>query len=67
VAEGSFFNYNLATFGGKVYGSATHNPFLTEALLLASIAEVEATYGVPPQSGRNAREELRRLRQRAGI
>jgi hypothetical protein len=67
VAEGAYFNYNLATFGGKVYGSATHNPFLTEALLLASIDIVETTYGVRPQSGRNAGEELRRLRQRTGI
>jgi predicted CXXCH cytochrome family protein len=65
VAEGALFNHNLATFGGKVYGSATHNPFLMEALLLASIQIVEDTYGIPPASGLDARRELRRLRERA--
>jgi predicted CXXCH cytochrome family protein len=66
TAEGAYFNYRLATFGGGVHGSATHNPFLTEALLLASIDAVEAEYGVPPGSRRSAQEELRRLLARAG-
>lgn len=64
TAEGSYFNYRLATFGGKVQGSTTHNPFLTEALLLASIAAVEDQYGVPPASGRDASAELARIKAR---
>lgn len=46
VAEGAFFNYNLANHGGDVYGSTTHNPFLMESLLEASIDAVEDEYGV---------------------
>ncbi len=46
VAEGGFFNYNLATHGGEVYGSTTHNPPWIRALLDASIVAVEAEYGV---------------------
>ena len=54
VAEGAFFNYALAEFGGTdrpdpllaYSGSATHNPFLTEQLLISSIAAVEDEYGV---------------------
>jgi hypothetical protein len=46
VAEGGFFNYNLATHGGEVYGSTTHNPPWIRALLEASIVAVEAEYGV---------------------
>lgn len=45
VAEGAFFNYHLATFGDDVYGATTHNPFLTEALLIASMQVLEDTYG----------------------
>jgi predicted CXXCH cytochrome family protein len=67
VAEGALFNYYLATFGGRVQGSTAHNPFLTEALLLASIQAVEDAYGVPPPSGFDAGRELRRLRDRTGI
>ncbi|MFQ5746751.1 MAG: cytochrome c3 family protein, partial [Gemmatimonadota bacterium] len=47
VAEGAFFNWNLATFGGSVTGSAVHNPFLSEALLLASVQAVSDEYGIP--------------------
>ena len=52
VAEGSLFNYHLAIFGNAdfgtntVVGSAAHNPFLTEALLIASLDAVEEEYGV---------------------
>ena len=46
VAEGALFNYNLATFKGKVTGSTTHNPFLIRALLIASEDAVEEEYGV---------------------
>ena len=46
VAEGAFFNYNLAIHGGDVKGSAMHNPRLIPALLEASITAVEDEYGV---------------------
>ena len=46
VAEGGFFNYNLATHGGEVYGSATHNGPWIRDLLAASITAVEDEYGV---------------------
>lgn len=47
VAEGAFFNYNLAIHnGGEVYGSTTHNPFLIRELLQASIGAVNREYGV---------------------
>jgi hypothetical protein len=51
VAEGAFFNYNLATYSGtNYYASTTHNPFLTESLLLASIDAVQTEYaGLFPQ------------------
>ncbi len=44
VAEGALFNQRL----GAITSSATHNPFLTEALLLGSIQAVEDEYGVAP-------------------
>jgi len=54
VAEGAFFNYALAEFPGTeridsrmvFAGSASHNPFLMEQLLIASIDAVEEEYGV---------------------
>ncbi len=48
AAEGSQFNLELARFPG----AAVHNPFLLEALLQASIDELETRYGVsaPPRS-----------------
>jgi predicted CXXCH cytochrome family protein len=54
VAEGAFFNYHLATFGqtgfgtNTVVGSSVHNPFLVEALLIASQQAVQDEYGVSP-------------------
>ncbi len=54
VAEGAFFNLELAEFGNQdfgtntVLGSTVHNPFLVEALLLASSQAVEDEYGVAP-------------------
>ncbi len=47
VAEGAEFNAGL----GDIRSSAIHNPFLTEALLLASIRIVEDTYGVSASVG----------------
>lgn len=75
VAEGVFFNLNLANFGGaqgepatqkSVAGSATHNPFLVEALLVASMAEVEDTYGISAGANVDWRAELRAILRRAG-
>ena len=57
VAEGALFNHSLAEFGGEsfgtntVVGSAVHNPFLVEALLIASQQAVEDEYGVSPSPG----------------
>ncbi len=50
VAEGAIFNYHLALHGGSPLGSSTHNPFLVEALLIASQQAVEDTYGVAPST-----------------
>lgn len=44
VAEGANFNAGL----GDIESSAVHNPFLTEALLTASIAAVQDEYGPFP-------------------
>jgi predicted CXXCH cytochrome family protein len=71
VAEGSLFNYNLATFGSEdgepinVTSAAAHNPFLTGALLLASLNAVEDEYGVTPRSRTDYRAELDRWMERA--
>ena len=46
VAEGAKFNQEL----GEIESSAVHNPFLTEALLAASIDIVRSTYGLPAQT-----------------
>ena len=59
VAEGAFFNVNLAQFPSEgstepgdnpefaeVTSASTHNPFLVEALLIGSQDAVEAEYGV---------------------
>lgn len=57
VAEGAFFNYNLAVHGGgegsgrpdtllTVAPSTVHNPFLMRALLSASIQAVQDQYGL---------------------
>ena len=48
VAEGGFFNYSLATHGGTVYGSTTHNAPWMRALLDASIVAMQDEYGVTP-------------------
>jgi predicted CXXCH cytochrome family protein len=61
VAEGARFNAQL----GAIESSAIHNPYLTEALLLASIDAVEDQYGIPSPVG--AREaELAALVARFG-
>lgn len=47
IAEGAEFNAGL----GAITSSAIHNPFLTEALLEASIRVVEDTYGLQASPG----------------
>ena len=42
VADGAWFNARL----GELPGTATHNPFLAEQLLVASIQVLEDTYGL---------------------
>lgn len=46
TGEGARFNMELA----QMTGSAVHNPFLVEALLIASIRQIELDYGItgPP-------------------
>jgi len=44
VGEGAKFNAGL----GAITSSAVHNPFLTEALLTASIQAVTDEYGISP-------------------
>ena len=72
IAEGAYFNFNLATFGTEegsadlhVVGAAVHNPFLIEALLLSSIIAVEDEYGLTPRRGGDRRAQLDRLMARA--
>lgn len=76
VAEGAFFNYNLATFGSQLFGtntvvgSSVHNPFLVEALLIASIQAVIDQYGISPSTvdlATNWRVELQAVLRRAGM
>lgn len=73
TAEGAFFNYNLATFGNAefgtntVVGSSVHNPFLVEALLIASIDAVEEEYEVVAASRANWKTELREVLARIGM
>lgn len=58
VAEGAFYNLHLAEFGGdirggdaiKTWGTATHNPFMMESLLITSIQEVRRAYNLPATS-----------------
>ncbi|MEQ1854959.1 MAG: cytochrome c3 family protein [Longimicrobiales bacterium] len=53
VAEGARFNAQL----GAIESSAVHNPFLTEALLLASISAVQTTYSLPTAVGVSSADE----------
>lgn len=59
VAEGAFFNLAVAEFPLReradprlvFAGSSAHNPFMTEALLVASIRAVEREFGVSASPG----------------
>jgi predicted CXXCH cytochrome family protein len=54
TAEGARFNMQL----GQKKGSVVHNPFLLEALLLASIQQIEIDYGLSPSASLSLRAEL---------
>ncbi len=55
TAKGSQFNLQLA----EEPGSVVHNPFLIEALLTASINQMQKDYGIAPQRGVNLHNILR--------
>ena len=67
AAEGAFFNYNLATFGDDVVGASTHNPYLVEALLIASIRTVTDTYGLDGTSAAELDAELEAVLERIPV
>jgi hypothetical protein len=75
VAEGAFFNMELAEFGSAAFGtdtvlgSTTHNPFLMESLLITSIEAVEDEYAdiLPRVSGTDWDAELEAVLQRAPV
>jgi predicted CXXCH cytochrome family protein len=54
TAEGARFNSQLATQPG----TAAHNPFLAEALLLGSIRQLKADYGLAVSAGLSLRPQL---------
>jgi predicted CXXCH cytochrome family protein len=54
TAEGSRFNMELA----RKAGTAVHNPFLVETLLLASIHQIELDYQLRPSSTLSLEAEL---------
>jgi hypothetical protein len=57
TAEGSRFNSQLADRSGSV----AHNPFLMEALLIASIQQIQREYNVSPSIAIDYAAELRRV------
>lgn len=70
VAEGAFFNMELAEFGNEefgtdnVVGSTVHNPFLVRALLIASLNAVEEEYGIQASIAADWDAELREVLRR---
>jgi predicted CXXCH cytochrome family protein len=67
VAEGALFNHSLAEHGDEdfgtftVLGSTAHNPFLMEALLIASIQALQDEYGVSGRIERDWDLELQKV------
>ena len=56
VADGVWFNTQLAA----LKGTSTHNPFLAENLMTASIAALQETYGIPAlQTGISLERQIR--------
>ena len=78
-AEGALFNVNLAQFpsregssepgdnptGEDVTGASTHNPFLVEALIIASQSVVENEYGVGAAGAVDYEPQIREILERA--
>jgi len=56
TAEGARFDAQLALLPG----TPVHNPFLAEALLLGSIAQVQKDYGIAPSAGLDLTPRMRR-------
>ncbi|MEX0691043.1 MAG: cytochrome c3 family protein [Gemmatimonadales bacterium] len=54
VADGTWFNARL----GELTGSAIHNPFLIEYLLLASVDALETTYSLAPMPSGISRDRM---------
>ena len=75
VGDGADFNLQLALHGNEdfgtntVLGSTVHNPFLMEALLVASLDLVEDEYAdiLSRVSGRDWEAELKAVLQEAGV
>lgn len=73
LAEGAYFNLEIARFGGEGRptarlahaSAATHNPFLVPELLRASIRLVEEEYGVTASPGKAAPAHLKTGEYRA--
>jgi predicted CXXCH cytochrome family protein len=63
TAEGARFNSQLADRSGSV----VHNPFLLEALLIASIQQIEDDYGIAGRRQIDYPAELRRVIQSSQI
>ncbi|HET9441328.1 MAG TPA: cytochrome c3 family protein [Longimicrobiales bacterium] len=59
TAEGARFNSQLADRPGSV----VHNPFLLEALLIASIQQIQREYGIAPSTTIDYTTELKRVLQ----
>ena len=59
TGEGSRFNMQLA----QERGSAAHNPFLIEALLIASIKQIQIDYGIRPAAALPLDAQLAPLQQ----
>ena len=55
TAEGAAFNFDLATASA---GSAIHNPWLVEALLRASIRQIELDYALTAPAGLSLEQQL---------
>ncbi len=67
VAEGAYFNYNLALHGDSPLAGSAHNPFLIRALLLASQQAVQNEYGVAPSTPKDYDAAIRTLLQRVRL
>jgi hypothetical protein len=63
TAEGARFNRDMAQMPGseefnRFWQASVHNPFLMEALLLASIKQIEIDYGITPSPALSMERQL---------